>query len=332
MSQPTNLREWLLGLPIPWLTSREVGAADAAAQGDIYDGQVATLKEAVKARMPELGPSDALPYMGQDRKLIQGYGESDDEFRSRCKAAWNQWEVAGTWAELLFQLYWSCGLDTTSTWIVQQNGYAYNLSANPDPDIESADLMSLLQVTPLGDNYNITYPDPVPWWTFDLRTDLCARFAIIISGTMPGTICVTARATFDGTSERATATWSGPWDGNNYNVMPGAPVTVGTGSIPVISVDASSKTSTTVDVLASAPFTGYVDLLGWLPGGNPFAGPSLRTQNTIKRVVKTWKPAKARYMGAWVCVDGVLWGWPIGATWGQSGLKWGDSIGAHLEP
>lgn len=327
MSQPANLREWLLGLPIPWLTSREVGAADAAAQGDIYDGQVATLKEAVKARMPERGPSDALPYMGQDRKLIQGYDESDDDFRTRCKTAWQQWQLAGTWAELLFQLYWSCGLDAGSTWIVQQNGYAYNLSANPGVD---EDPTTLLQVTPLGANPTVTYPDPVPWWTFDMRTDLCARFAIIIGSPLPGTIGVTTRVTFDGTSDTATGTWSGPWDGVDY--LTATSVTATDGSAPLVVVDGSAKTATTVTIVASAPFEGYVDVLGWLPGSNPFAGPSLRTQNTIKKVVKTWKPAKARYMGAWVCINGVLWGWPLGTLWGASGLRWGDSLGAHLAP
>lgn len=325
MGQPRNFSEWLAGLPIPWLVSREVGAADATAQGTFYDSEVATLKEAVKARMPELGPSDALTYLGNDRQLIQGYAETDDEFRQRCKLAWDQWALAGTWAELLYQLYWTCGLDSSQTWIVQQNGYAYNLSANPAVD---DDPTTLLQVTALGDNPTITYPDPVPWWTFDTRDDLCSRFAIIVDGPLPGTIGVTARADFDGSTNTVTATWSGPWDGTDY--LTALSVTTTDGSAPVVVI--SAKTRTTVTVTASAPFEGYVDLLGWLSGANPFAGPSLTTRNTIKKIANRWKPAKAKYMGMYAVINGAVWGWPIGTKWGDPGLKWGAGLSTYFAP
>ncbi len=44
---------------------------------------------------------------------------------------------------------------------------------------------------------------------------------------------------------------------------------------------------------------------------------------TLNALVREWKPAKARYMGAKVVVSGAVWGWPIGITWGQVGLTWG---------
>lgn len=44
---------------------------------------------------------------------------------------------------------------------------------------------------------------------------------------------------------------------------------------------------------------------------------------TLNKIVRDWKPAKARYMGAKVVVSGAVWGWPIGITWGQVGLTWG---------
>ncbi len=44
---------------------------------------------------------------------------------------------------------------------------------------------------------------------------------------------------------------------------------------------------------------------------------------TLNALVREWKPAKARYMGAKVVVSGSIWGWPIGATWGQAGRNWG---------
>lgn len=47
--------------------------------------------------------------------------------------------------------------------------------------------------------------------------------------------------------------------------------------------------------------------------------------NTLNSTVALWKPAKALYVGAWVMVSGVAWGWPLGITWGQLGLTWGAS-------
>lgn len=326
--QPRNFVEYLTQLPIPWLTSREVGKKDATAQGQIYDQQVDLAKAAVRARFPDYAPADALPYQGQDRKLIQGHNETDEIFRTRLKAAWDQWALAGIWAEVLFQLFWSAGLSTGSTWIVQQNGYAYNLSADPGP---TDDPIALLQVTPVGDNQTITYPDPVPWWTFNLREDLCTQFAVIISGPMPPTMQPRARAVFDGTTNKVTARWSGPFDDANYKMLVSRPTTTD-GTVPTASADLSSRTKTTVDVQASAPFIGYVDLLGF-SGDDPFLSPSLTTLNVIRRVVKTWKPAKALFKGIWVVVEGAVWGWPLGVKWGDPGLKWGEAgRGQHYEP
>ncbi len=44
---------------------------------------------------------------------------------------------------------------------------------------------------------------------------------------------------------------------------------------------------------------------------------------TLNALVREWKPAKARYMGARVVVSGSIWGWPIGVTWGQAVRNWG---------
>lgn len=324
-ARPANFIQWLQSLPIPWLVSNTVGADDAAAQGTVYDGQVALVKEAVQARFPDDAPSDALPYIGADRQIIRGFSESEDDYRARLKNAWAQWELAGCWSEVLFQLFWSAGLSTSSMWIVQQNGYAYNLTADP---AATTDPTTLLNVTALGDNPALLYPTPVPWWTFDDRVDLCARFALIISGVLPGTFLITARAVFNGT-DRATATWSGPFDGVDYQVVQGAPQTTD-GTAPVITWNNPQRG--TIDVQATASFTGYVDFIGYASGASPFNSPSDSTLNTIRKVVKTWKPAKAKFMGIWVVVDGAVWGWPLGTKWGASGLKWGSGTSAHYDP
>jgi len=52
----------------------------------------------------------------------------------------------------------------------------------------------------------------------------------------------------------------------------------------------------------------------------------------LNATVRLWKPAKARYMGAWVIVSGPTWGWPIGITWGGGGLTWGGGVTRFVAP
>ncbi len=403
MAAPTSITAWLQSLPIVWLTGNTNGAADAAAQGSVYDGQVDLIKSAVEARFPDTTPSDGLPYVGDNFGLIQGKQESDTTFRTRCKAAWDQWALAGTWAELLFQLYFTCGLTAQSAFIVQQNGLIYSLASNPGPTDDPTSLLvidgaggnpSISSVNPLlpvqvsiavggalgtmqfivlydGNNYGpvtsaardpyeyiipgtrtvlrftpasyvlgsfyqigtdgvITYfggatftltQTSAPWWTFDTNTDLCSRFALIIGNPPPSSISIVARATFDGSTDTVTADWSYPFDSVDYLTLVSVVTTDSTS--PVVTVTAQD--ASTVTITASAPFTGYVDLLGWVAGTNPFASPSLSLQNLISLIVDRWKPAKAKFMGTTVDVDGSLWGFPVGLKWGASGLKWGSS-------
>lgn len=324
MAAPTTITEWFQRLPIVWLTQNTNGAADAAAQGQVYDEQVDLIKQAVEARMPDFTPADGLPYVGNNCGLIQGYAESDDTFRARCKAAWDQWALAGTWAEVLFQLFFTCGLPSVNTYIVQQNGLAYSLTEDPTA---TTDPTTILQIDELGLNPNITPPDSVPWWTFDDRNDLTARFAIVVNNPVPPSLCIVARATF-ASSSTATATWGYPMDGIDY--LTAMAVTTTDSTNPIVTVD--TKARDTVSLSASGAFTGYVDLIGWESGQNPFAGGTASLRNLITLIANRWKPAKAKFMGTIVCATGVLWGFPVGTTWGQAGLAWGDSLGARLEP
>lgn len=54
-------------------------------------------------------------------------------------------------------------------------------------------------------------------------------------------------------------------------------------------------------------------------------GISLATGTAVATIlgnlVRTWKPAKAYYVGAWVIVSGPIWGWPPTAVWGVG--TWG---------
>lgn len=63
--------------------------------------------------------------------------------------------------------------------------------------------------------------------------------------------------------------------------------------------------------------------------GSDVAGLSAGTPlaNVLNTLVAAWKPAKAQYMGCWVVVSGLAWGFPPGAhDWGDGGLTWGGVV------
>lgn len=191
--------EWLRRLAIPWLVGREVGAADVTSYGTVIDDQIELTKEAVKARMPEECPSDALPYIGNERGLIQGgtvgsFSESDADFGLRLREAWDVWPYAGTPLSLLLQLYYTLGIDNAV--IVQQNGLFFTLGAVPEfPPLTdylnystTAALETDLPPDPTRTGFPWfaqTIPAGNPWWLFDNKTDLCNRFVVIFPAPLP---------------------------------------------------------------------------------------------------------------------------------------------------
>ena len=317
-----SITQWLQSLPIVWAFSNTNGQGAAAAEGGLYDDQVDRLDQAVKQRMPNDCAADALPYVGDNSGLIQGAQESDITFRARCVDKNAQWALAGTWAELLFQLYFTCGLPAGSAFIVQQNGQAYSLTGNPGPTDNPT---TLLHIDECGTNPTVDYPTPTPWWKFDTRDDLCSRFALVIASPIPQSICPTMRITFTAT-DSGTGTWPYPFDGPSYDTLWSLTTTDSTAPV----VASTAKDANTVTVTASAAFTGYVDVMGWPIGGTPFAGASQSMQNLIALLCNRWKPAKAQFMGTIIDITGDLWGWPIGVKWGDAGLKWGSGLGARF--
>jgi hypothetical protein len=159
------------------------------------DGQVALTKLAVKARMPELAPSDALDNIGNERGLIQqgtiaGSAESNTAFGTRLKTAWDTaWPYAGTPLAILLQLYYSLGY--TDVGINQQNGLSYSITTPPNADPTTSLVVSTAPnlVTPAtpAPPYTKTIPAGNPWFRFDDKTDFCSRFAVVFSSPLPGT-------------------------------------------------------------------------------------------------------------------------------------------------
>jgi hypothetical protein len=80
--------------------------------------------QAVLARTPQYGPTDALPVIGDDRSLVQGTSESNPSFIARLINAWSTWTQGGTALGLLLDLK-AIGYQP---FIVTQQGYRYSLT------------------------------------------------------------------------------------------------------------------------------------------------------------------------------------------------------------
>jgi hypothetical protein len=78
-----------------WL-QRPRGAALTATLGAALDLIVASAKRAVKVRLIDHAPDDALAWLGADRLLERYPAETHDTYRERLAAAWEAWEYAGT--------------------------------------------------------------------------------------------------------------------------------------------------------------------------------------------------------------------------------------------
>lgn len=79
---------------VPWLDGPN-GRAVAGATGRAQDAELVKLRDAVRMRAPLEAPSDALPYLGRDRMLLQAPGESSSAYAARLDNAHNIWYWAG---------------------------------------------------------------------------------------------------------------------------------------------------------------------------------------------------------------------------------------------
>lgn len=183
MAAGTDFKEFLQGLPLPWLVGGPVGQAEAGAIGDVLDDQTDQLDQARKASMPGKGPLDALPHIAADRQLIRGPSETDDQFRLRLKFAWEQWAWAGSALGVLCQLYYQ-GYGPYAV-LVTQNGLAHSLTGTLPAFVPGQpwDPTANLVITNLGTNP--TLPSSPSWWSFDLQNSFCSRYALVFYNLPP---------------------------------------------------------------------------------------------------------------------------------------------------
>lgn len=115
-------------------------------------------EQAIKARFPETCPEDALPYLGRDRGIRRGPLEPSANYRLRLLLWIESWRGAGVGRAMLDQIAGYLTPQTCRIRIWSQIGVVYTREADGSFSIERA----------------------VGSWNWDGRTDLWARFWVIL--------------------------------------------------------------------------------------------------------------------------------------------------------
>lgn len=313
MADRTTYVEWYHGLPIPWLNGAN-GFNEGTAIGTVLDQQVDLLKQAQKAHFPSLAPSDALPHIGSDRRLIQGPNETDDNFRIRLRTAWDDHARDGTPLELLVQLYWT---GFPNAVLAQQNGLGFSLSGAPTA---GQDPTSLLTITNLGvlsedtiswnsQNGPRRIPATTPWWTIDGELANTSRFSVLFPGPLPSAFRTWAVATFSGTGS-AAITWNNQFPTSDYQVMVGIPV-ITSGGPATVYADSTTQTQDGITIRASGLITGSVVVMAWQNGANPLADLHPADLKRLRIVIDRWRPGNMKCTGIYALARGNMMGWPV---------------------
>lgn len=154
-----------------------------------------------------------------------------------------------------------------------------------------------------------------PWFLFDLREDFCSRFALLVDAGGSGPFTTFGTATFTGTEDGSlanpwpTAVWNNAFADTDYKVLEGIPIVTSPAGPVVCTPVSSSKSTTSIQVAASAPFVGTVSLIAYT-GDQPYS--EIRDEDLLRLrlVVRLWRPAKATCLGVYVLVQGKFIGWP----------------------
>jgi hypothetical protein len=96
-------RQAALALSPPWLNG-PWGARLMYMFGIQLDGLAEYLRLGVRQRFPTVARSEALRYIGTDRKIIRGFRETDAGYAERLRKAFPTWKFAGNAQTVLRQL------------------------------------------------------------------------------------------------------------------------------------------------------------------------------------------------------------------------------------
>lgn len=317
----TLFQSWASSLRIKWLSFK--GRAQALAYATVLgDWTIDWMTAALYERMPSYASTaTALPLIASERQLDVTPDEATTAIAGRAPQWINLGKYVGTAVGLLVGMHFA-GFDNAV--IVTQNGLAYQLALPLPPFIlgEAWDptgnlITSSLSTLSVPLHSNITLSRSIPtgasWWTMDSNTDFCSRFEILFPGPLPSYFVTHGTAVFTGAENGSTVpwptvSWNNEFPDTSYHVQPSIPTA--TGPVIVYALDAT-KTMTGIQIGASAPFVGTVDVVAYGDGANPFGdlhpADLARLQNTVAK----WKPERSVCLGVYALVQGNFIGWPV---------------------
>jgi hypothetical protein len=172
-SSKFNYRNEWYSLAPPWLTTGN-------AERYIYTLQLCTdlllekMNQAIRIRWPGLGDVSQLPYLANDRVLVQGPGESDASFTARLQNAFAAWGLAGAARAALEELQaymqnLQPGVPSTNVLatIVSSNGTGGSSIAKWSQLYQGDALQALPTVTQVSpSNFNWGDPQEGSWWSW----------------------------------------------------------------------------------------------------------------------------------------------------------------------
>lgn len=308
------------------------------------DKSIEWMTQANLEHLPSFASDQGVALIASERQLDTAAGEAVSSIAARAPYWLQLARFSGSGLGVLLGLHFS-GFDGAV--LVQQNGLALSLALPLPPFVlgQSWDPTPNLVITPCSPlvaalTSSVTptrsIPAGTPWFAFDSNTDFCSRFAVIFAGTLPSSFMTSGVATFTGTEDGSTAhpwptvTWNNQFGDLTYKIQPGAVTLVdGLGPI-VVSADTRTKTTTGVQIMASASFIGSVDALAWQAGANPYTDLHPADLARLQTTVSKWKPAKGTCWGLFSIVGGEMWDYPPGLTWDGDSNTW-DSGGSVVQ-
>lgn len=167
------------------------GAAYMRTFGLALNDIEAKAHDAATAHMPGQSDTSAIPFQAADRRLIQGPGETDDQFSARLTGALDAWRHAGTRRGILAQVH----------------AYLTNLNPGVDPTLPEARIVGTNATLTTWDTYRIGQAQDAPaehvvvtpenWnWdgTFKPWRSWLILFASLVASGISGTAATAASA------------------------------------------------------------------------------------------------------------------------------------------
>jgi hypothetical protein len=321
-----------------WVTS--LAAAQGVVRRRLLGGFAAVLGDKSKEwatqadleHLPAYASDSSIALIASERQLDTLINEAPSSIAARAPFWLQLARFYGTGLGILLGLHYT-GFDGAT--LVQQNGRALSLALplppfvlgqawDPTPNLVVTSCPPLALPLTSSVTPGRVIPAGTPWFMFDSDTDFCSRFAVIFGG-LPESLTTVGVATFTGT-DTATATWNHIFPDTTYHMLAGAPLIGDDVGAVFVGADATTKTLSSVQVQASAAFTGTVTVLAWQNGAFPFADIHPSDLRRLRDVILKWKPAKATCVSISAVISGRLWGFPLDVKWGDGGTWGGTTV------